>query len=185
MQLPASTPASDWLRGPGFDLGLIGGVFLLAVVLGGVAMIDDDLFYGVLWLDLWLLAYPHVASTFTRVAFDRASARRHGSLLLLTPPLVLLATAAVAGLGGLIALISLYYYWQSWHYTRQSHGIARAYQRSSAAPGRDRLSDALILAFPAWGVLHRVHQRPAEFYGLPFWTPRSPALSSPSLASSP
>ena len=170
----AQLPASDWLRGPAFDLGLIAGVLVFALALGGLAMQSPALFGAVLVLDLWLLAYPHVASTYTRVAFDREAVRRRWILLFVLPPLVLLATASLHALGGLIALSSLYYYWQSWHYTRQSHGIARAYHRTSGRPERDPLTDALVLAFPLWGVLHRVHQRPGEFYDIPLWTPWIP-----------
>jgi len=172
----APVPASDWLRGPTFDLGLIGGVFVFALALGGLAMRSPALFNAVLVFDLWLLAYPHVASTFTRVAFDRHAVRRRWFLLFGLPPLVLLATAGLHTFGGLVALSSLYYYWQSWHYTRQSHGIARAYHRTRSRPETDRLTDALVLAFPVWGVLHRVHQRPGEFYDIPLWTPWIPGI---------
>lgn len=172
----APAPASDWLRGPTFDLGFIGGVFVFALALGGLAMRSPALFNAVLVFDLWLLAYPHVASTFTRVAFDRHAVRRRWFLLFGLPPLVLIATAGLHTFGGLVALSSLYYYWQSWHYTRQSHGIARAYHRTRGRPDTDRLTDALVLAFPVWGVLHRVHQRPGEFYDIPLWTPWIPGI---------
>jgi hypothetical protein len=162
-------PAQPWLRGPAFDLGLIVGVFILALVLGGVASISFGLFLGVLYLDFWLLAYPHVASTYTRIAFDRASARRHWFLLLGLPPLVFAATASVSWFGGVVALNTIYFCWQSWHYTRQSHGIARAYRRAAlpGVRGHDRLSECVVFGFPVWGLLHRAHQRPEEFYASP------------------
>jgi hypothetical protein len=163
-----------WLYGPGLDLSMIAGVLALALLLGGAAAADPSLFVTVLALDLWLLAYPHVASTYTRIAFDRPSLRAHRFLLLGLPPLVLAGTAGVMRLGGELALFSLYYYWQSWHYTRQSYGIARAYHHRGGAAARDRLGDALVFAFPLWGLLHRAHQRPAEFYGAPFWVPAVP-----------
>lgn len=170
---------AGWLRGPAFDLTLIVGVFALALLLGGVAWLVPALFFPILLIDLWLLAYPHVASTFTRIAFTRADRRRHRFILLGLPPLVLLGTAGVAWAGGLVALGSLYYFWQSWHYTRQSHGIARAYRRASggvAGGARDRLSEAVVYGFPLWGVLHRAHQAPAEFYGAPLWCPPVPGV---------
>src|SRR5258708_1667843 len=77
--VPAS--AAGWIRGPAFDLGLILGVFALALLLGGVAMARPWLFAWVIFADFWLLAYPHVASMYTRVAFDRRSARSHWFLL--------------------------------------------------------------------------------------------------------
>lgn len=162
--------AREWLRGPTFDLGLSLGVLALALALGGLAAAHPALFMGVLLLDLWLLAYPHVAATFTRIAFDRASARRHWFLLLGLPPLALAGTAGAAWLGGVLALNSLYFYWQSWHYTRQSYGIARAYRR-------DRLGECVIYGFTLWGVLHRAHQQPPEFYAMPLWSPQVPRLA--------
>lgn len=170
--------AQPWLRGPAFDLALILGVLTLALVLGGVAAASPGLFLAVLYLDFWLLAYPHVASTYTRIAFDRASARRHWFLLLGLPPLVFLATASVSWLGGVLALNTLYFCWQSWHYTRQSHGIARAYRRAAlpGVGGHDRLSECVIFGFPAWGLLHRAHQQPPEFYASPIWRVEVPGL---------
>ncbi|MEZ4449944.1 MAG: hypothetical protein R3B09_10735 [Nannocystaceae bacterium] len=169
-------PPSPWLRGPTFDLVLIVGVLALALVLGGTAALSPALFAGVLVVDFWLLAYPHVASTFTRVAFDRAGVRRHWFLLFGLPPLVLAGTAGVTFAGGVIALNTVYYTWQSWHYSRQSFGIARAYHRRAGAPhGRDRLSDLVVYAFPAWGILHRSAQGNDTFYDMPLFLPQVPA----------
>lgn len=162
----APTP---WLRGPVFDLSLIGGVLALALLLGGVAAASPALMLGVLYLDFWLLAYPHVASTYTRIAFERGSLRRHWFLLLGLPPLVFAATASVSWFGGVLALNTIYFYWQTWHYTRQSHGIARAYRRAAlpGVTGHDRLSECVIFGFPTWGLLHRAHQQQGEFYTSP------------------
>lgn len=164
----------DWLRSPGFDLSLIVGVLALALVFGGVAAAGPELFALVIFFDLWLLAYPHVASMYTRVAFDRASAREHWFLLTLLPPLVLAGTAGVAFLGGVVALNSVYFFWQSWHYTRQSYGIARAYHRNAGGTGRDWLTDAVVYGVPLWGVLHRCHEQHAEFYATELWSPGVP-----------
>ncbi len=165
-----------WLRSPSFDLWLIGGVLALSVAAGGVALFVPALFAWVVYVDFWLLAYPHVASTYMRIALDRRSARRHGFLLFGLPPIVLLATAGAAWLGGALALNTIYFYWQTYHYTRQSYGIARAYRRSGGAPasGRDLATDAVVFAFPIWGLLHRAHQRPTTFYGSPLFCPPVP-----------
>lgn len=165
----AATPPMPWLRGPVFDLSLIGGVLALALLLGGLAAASPGLLLVVLYLDFWLLAYPHVAATYTRIAFDRGSMRRHWFLLLGLPPLVFAATASVSWFGGVLALNTIYFVWQSWHYTRQSHGIARAYRRAAlpGVHGHDRLSECVIFGFPVWGLLHRAHQRPEEFYNSP------------------
>lgn len=164
----------DWLRSRGFDLTLIVGVLALALVLGGVASRGPELFLAVLYFDLWLLAYPHVASTYTRVAFDRASARRYWFLLFGLPPLVLAGTAGVAGYGGELGLATLYFFWQTWHYTRQSYGITRAYHRNAGGVGRDWLTDAVVYGFPLWGLLQRSHEQHPSFYDMPFWSPAVP-----------
>ena len=70
---------SGWLRNAQFDSVLIGGVLAFALLLGAVAMQDASLFAAVLLVDVWLLAYPHVASSFSRIAFDRRSAPRSKS----------------------------------------------------------------------------------------------------------
>lgn len=176
--------APRWLRNRRYDLTLIVGALLLALVLGGVAWAIPGLFFAVLLADLWLLAYPHVAATYTRIALLPEDRRRHRYLLLAAPPAVLLGTAGVAWFGGLIALSSLYFFWQSWHYTRQSFGIARAYGRAGAATrgsGRpllptQRLVDVVVYGFPLWGVLRRAHEDPGIFYGAPLWCPPTPTL---------
>jgi hypothetical protein len=61
-------------------------------------------------------------------------------------------------------LNTVYFYWQSYHYTRQSYGIARAYRRAAGgAEGRDAWTDIVVLAFPIWGVLHRAAQHARRF----------------------
>ncbi|MCA9660831.1 MAG: hypothetical protein KC486_20985 [Myxococcales bacterium] len=177
--------APRWLRNRRYDLTLIVGVLLLALLLGGVAWAIPGLFFAVLLVDLWLLAYPHVAATYTRIALLPGDRRRYRYLLLVAPPAVLLGTAGVAWFGGLVALSSLYFFWQSWHYTRQSFGIARAYGRASATPPEraggllqtQRLVDVVVYAFPLWGVLRRAHEDPGTFYGAPLWCPPTPALA--------
>lgn len=169
--------AVGWLRSPTFDLALIGGVLSLALVLGGVAAMRPELFAAVIAFDFWLLAYPHVASTYTRVAFDRASVREHRFLLFALPPIVLAATGAAAWAGGVVLLNTAYFYWQTQHYTMQSYGIARAYQRRARGDAplrRDWLTDAVVFAFPIWGVLKRAYERPPAFYGSPLWSPPVP-----------
>jgi hypothetical protein len=168
--------AARWLRSARFDLLLVLGVLALALALGGAALTSPAAFTVVVYADVWLLAYPHIASMYTRVAFDRESARTHRFLLLGLPPLLLLATAGTTLAGGVVALNTIYFYWQSWHYTRQSYGIARAYERSGGRPpgARDVVSDSVVYAFPLWGLLHRASQQHAEFFGAPLWSPRVP-----------
>jgi hypothetical protein len=133
----------------------------------------------VLALDLWLVGYPHVAATATRLCFERASFRENRFLVLGLPPLVLAATAALHFGLGAWSLASLYLYWQWFHYTRQSFGVAKIYARRSELPlpGDPRLERLAFAALPVWGILHRSQQAPATFIGAPLRTLPVPELA--------
>lgn len=178
VSVEAPSGGADWLRSPGFDLALVVGVLTLALALGGAAAVSPRLFGYVLWFDIGVLAYPHVTSTYTRIAFDRESAKRHWFLLTGLPLLVLAALSGVAALGGAGALFTAYYVGQTYHYTRQSYGIARVYRRrgGGVARGHGRLTDAVVYAFPIWGLLQRAHEAHDVFYDNPLLLPRVPAL---------
>ena len=169
-----SAPSRGLLRSPSFDLAFTVGLLALALGLGALASIDAWWFAWVLIAELWLFAYPHIASTYTRIAFDREAVRRHRFLLFGLPPLVLAGTGGIVAIGGAGALGTLYYYWQAWHYSRQSFGIARAYRRAAGAGGPDLLADGVVFAFPLWGLCHRGFQHPGSFYDLPLYGPEVP-----------
>jgi len=175
---PRPGVSPGWLRGPAFDGALLLGVPALALALGGVSAFFPAFFLYALFFDIWVLAYPHVTSTFTRIAFDRASARRHWFLLAGLPLLVLAGTAAVGALGGAGGLYTAYYVGQTYHYTRQSYGIARVYRRRAGASGTGWLADAVVYAFPVWGLLLRAQQGHEVFYDNPLWLPRVSPLAA-------
>jgi len=161
---------SLWFRSKAFDAVLIFGVLGVALVMGSIAAISPTLFFTVLMIDVWLFAYPHVTSTYTRIAFDRESFRRHWFLVFGLPPIVLAATSAVAMVWSVGGLFTVYFVWQTYHYTRQSFGIARAYQvKGKRSMKRDWLADAVVYAFPLWGLLHRAAQGHKAFYGYPLF----------------
>lgn len=164
------------LPNPWFDHAFTSGLFFVAMALGAVALRFPETMPWIVLANLWFFAYPHVASTYTRMAFDRASVREHWQILFVWPLPVLAATAVVAYFAGITALTTAYFIWQTWHYTRQSYGIARAYRRArgGSAEGRDTLTDVVIFAFPAWGLLNRMYQGPSEFYWNPVHLPPVP-----------
>lgn len=168
---PATQTLSNprgWLRGAGFDGGLIFGVALLALASGAVVVSQPRLFPIVLFLDLWFLGYHHVVSTFTRLAFDRESFGEHRFLVVWLPLIVLAgATSLVLVFGGWI-LSTTYLYWQWFHYTRQSYGIERVYRRKAGegAIGDQRLTRWALYLVPLWGILHRSYQAPETFLGV-------------------
>jgi hypothetical protein len=123
----------------------------------------------VLLADLWLLGYHHVISTFTRLCFDTGSLNRYRFIVFVLPLLVAAGCiGAVVTTGGLWILVSVYFYWQWFHYTRQSWGVAQAYRNKvSDAPAPTAFDTVVFYAIPVGGVLLRSAQAPDTFIMLP------------------
>ena len=169
-----------WLRGARFDLTLIGGTAAIALASGAVVVARPDLFLLVFLLDLWLLGYQHVVATFTRIAFDQTSFRKYRFLVTWLPMILIPAVFLVGMTAGAIVITTMYFYWQAFHYTRQSFGVSRAYARQ---PGNApfvsaRLDLALIYGLPLWGVLHRSSQGAERFLGLDIFMVPVPVIVS-------
>ncbi len=163
-----STLSPGWLRSPQFDANLIVTAAAAAVMTGVVGLWMPSLFGWMLMLDLWLLGYHHVVSTFTRLAFDKASFQQHRFLVLQLPLIVLAVTfVAVATLGEWV-LATTYLYWQWFHYTRQSYGIERIYKRKAdpSAWINDSIAKWSLYLWPLYGILHRSEQAAPKFLGL-------------------
>ena len=116
-----------WLLPPGRALGA-----------GAAVIAEPSWFWPILFLDVWLLGYSHVASTFTRLAFDRESFYQHRLLLVPLPIVVAAFTVGVALVGGEWLVSTVYLYAQWFHYTRQSYGISRMYLRKAGAISASR-----------------------------------------------
>jgi len=157
-----------WLCSARFDTAFIGGGAALALLSGTVIVLEPSLFWPILLLDLWVLGYHHVIATFTRLCFDRASFEERGWLITHLLPMVALATILVAWQVGLWVIVSVYFYWQWWHYARQSWGVSRAYRRADPEalyePGW--LDQAIFYAVPVYGILLRSSQEHAHFIGM-------------------
>ena len=153
---------AGWLRGLGFDSTYILGIASLAVACGAIVVSNPALFPVVFVLNAWLLGHHHVISTFTRLTFDKDSLNEH-RFLVTWLPVIMLAAVFVACLAfGTWILTTVYLYWQWWHYTRQSYGVSRIYQRK-AGLDNDLLNRLVIYALPTWGILHRSWQAPDKF----------------------
>jgi hypothetical protein len=165
-------PSMGWLRNPQFDFTLIVVVASWALAAGAAIVVEPSLFWPILFLDVWLLGYTHVVSTFTRLAFDRESFRQHRLLLVPLPIVVAAFTIAVALIVGEWLVATVYLYAQWFHYTRQSYGISRMYLRKAGAvpASRDFVLDGVIYGLPLWGILSRSHQQPDSFLSLPIYT---------------
>lgn len=167
-----------WMRSLSFDLNYIVGIPLIALTAGYLALTNPALFALILTIDLWFLGYHHVISTFTRLTFDAESFRENRFLVLVLPFVVLAGVVAIWMAFGVWAIVTVYLYWQWFHYTRQSYGISKIYRRKATPlqPFDERLTNAVIYSVALWGILYRSAQRPAGFlFGpvkvlpVPFW----------------
>jgi len=166
---------TGWLRGLTFDSLYIFGTLSVAIAAGSIVIGQPALFLTVFVLNGWLLGYHHVVSTFTRLSFDSDSFKQHRFLVLWLPIFVLAAVILLSAVFGVWILVSMYLYWQWWHYTRQSYGVSRIYARKCGiAP--DRITTAMIYAVPVWGILYRSYQAPRHYLfadvkviPIPYW----------------
>jgi len=165
---PDGAIAAGWLRSWRFDLNFIVATAALAILTGWAVASDPTLWKPILLLDLWLLGYHHVVATYTRLCFDRESFRQHRFHLFVLPVIVLVGVFALASAFGLWMLVTVYLYWQWFHYTRQSFGIAQIYRRNSGGRVTDGERPARLVFYllPLWGILHRSHQAPESFLGV-------------------
>jgi hypothetical protein len=168
----AVRPRPGYLLNSGFDSLFILGLPAFALTSAFIVIQRPGLFPIVLAMDLWLFAYHHVIATYTRLCFDRESLRQNHFAVFYLPPMVFAATLAV-GLGvGVWAIVTIYLYWQWFHYARQSWGIAQIYRRKAAQKFTEPewFSKLAFWAMPVWGILQRSAEQPAEFIGLELWT---------------
>ena len=166
-----------WLRDARFDSAFILGGIGLALLSGTAIVIEPALFYPILLLDLWVLGYHHVIASFTRLCFDRPTFEERGWLITHLLPMVAVATILVAWQVGLWAIVTIYFYWQWWHYARQSWGVSRAYRRADPAALYEHgwLDQAIFYAIPVYGILLRSSEGHTRFLGLELWTVPVPA----------
>ena len=170
MNVSAETvlPSPGWLRSLSFDVKFIVGIAALALFSGGLAVLEPDLFHWILLLDLTLLGYTHVISTYTRLCFEQQSFRENRFLVIWLPLIVLGAVVLLAFGIGLWVLASIYLYWQWFHYARQSWGVSQVYRRKSGGQvnGNLLLNQVIFYLLPLWGILYRSYQDPGRFLGL-------------------
>ena len=169
-----------WIRNARFDAGFIFGLLALSCVTGLVILMEPTLFYPILVIDLWFLGYHHVISTFTRICFDKESFQEHRFLMVGLLPIVIAVTLGVVWIAGLWVIVTIYFYWQWYHYTRQSWGISRAYR------GKDRqaayedgwLDQAIFYSIPVFGIIARSAEQHPTFIGMELWSFPVPPLVS-------
>jgi hypothetical protein len=161
----AEIAAPAWLRGRDFDIALIFGLTGLALTAGAIIAAVPLSLGLILLADNWILGFPHVMSTFARIAPDRATMKQHRFLLFGLPVIVCAATAALALGFGIALVATIYFYWQWYHTMRQSWGIAQLYRRKANGAVRENpvVAEALFALVPLWGLLHRLTTAPTHF----------------------
>lgn len=173
-----NTPAVivGWLDPPRFDLLLIFGILAVALAAAGVSLAIPALFIPLMLADLWLLGYHHLIATFTKLAATKADRQRHAWLIWALLPAMLIFTLTLGYMQGVMLVVTVYFFWQWFHYVRQSWGIAQRYRRAAGGLSWDnaRLSELTLWSVPVWGVLNRCSQQPGEFLFLPVWMPPVP-----------
>jgi hypothetical protein len=156
-----------WLSGRRFDLLFVVATATIGLAAGFATHFDHALFGAILFADLWLLGYHHVIATYTRTAFDSESFARYKPLLTWLPMAVIGVVLLLALGVGAWTIPTVYLYWQWWHYTRQSYGVAQMY-RLKTPQSKDsgwEMRAALYL-LPLAGILYRSYQDPGKFLGM-------------------
>lgn len=164
---PGFAQQPGWLSSARFDL-----VFVVATAAVGIAAALTGHFHpaafgAILFADLWLLGYHHVIATFTRLSFDSESFQRYRPLITWLPLGVVLGVLVMAVGIGAWTLPTVYLYWQWWHYTRQSYGVAQMYRlKTPQKADNGREMKAALYLLPLAGILYRSYQDPGEFLGM-------------------
>ncbi|MEM6414829.1 MAG: hypothetical protein AAF720_09275 [Pseudomonadota bacterium] len=166
------TNTPKWIKDARFDRIFIFGLPTIAILSACVIAVKPSLFTPILLVDLWLLGYHHVVSTYTRLCFDKQSFQEHRFLLTWLIPIVAIPTILIALTFGVVAIVTIYFYWQWWHYTRQSWGVSRIFRgRDPDAIYEDnRLDQAIFYSVPIFGVLSRSSENHSTFIGLEFYS---------------
>lgn len=163
--------APMYMRSARFDRLFVLGIPLLALAVGALALGFPDYFLLILTLDLALLGYHHVISTYTRLLFDMKSARQHWALLLPLPVAVFAGVYLLASWAGVAAVTTLYMHWQWYHYTRQSEGINKAYgmKTRSVQAGNPKFNRTVFYLVPAAAFLMMSARPDATFLSVEVW----------------
>lgn len=162
------------LAEPSFVRWFVVWVPLAALTLVAAVLIAPSLWPYAVFADLWLLSFPHVASTLSRTAFRQEDRKAFRWTLFALPLLSLAVCGGVAWGLGLATLNAGYFFWQSFHYVRQGRGMHRALRHAHARPPGDSLADAAMYGAALWGLSHRLAQHPRTFLGVELALPRIP-----------
>jgi len=164
--------AINTFRSPIFDRLFIGAIPILAILTAYTAFLSPEYFDLILLLDLSLLGYHHVISTYTRLAFSTLSLNENRFLLFVLPILVLSFVLICIYLGSVWLIATIYLHWQWWHYTRQSEGVSKAItmKTKSIQGGNEKLNRFLFYAAPISCFLSMSSRQESTFLFMPIYT---------------
>ncbi len=170
-----STP-KNILLGYRFDSLLVFGIPLLAMFTIIILAHFPDLLPLIIVINTHALGLHHVIATYTRLAWRKEDFVKHRFLVIELPIIVLAATLLTGYIGGTIAITTIYFFWQAYHYTRQSYGISRQYNWCHVH------STPLTHAYPMYavaltGVAYRCFQQHETFLFNPIFMPEVPFLA--------
>ncbi len=166
-----------WLRDRNFDLVFILGTAGLACLSGMILCYQPSWFPCLLALDVGLLGWHHIISTFTCFVGSNDGANRRRWLLLSILPVGVLVSAMALSVGGWL-VATVYLHWQWWHYTRQSEGIAKAFAsraKRAGGAGYTHGTRVALYAVAVWGIAVISARSPGVFLDMPVVTYRAPA----------
>ncbi|MCB1028851.1 MAG: hypothetical protein R2704_08805 [Microthrixaceae bacterium] len=155
------------MRSLNYDRMLLVWLPSLAVGAATIAAAVPAATSAIILANLWLLGYHHVGATFTRFIGDPQLRADRRGLLTWLPVLVLALTVAAGVLIGQWLIATTYFYWQFFHYTRQSWGIEEAFRRKAGGEAPTQLMKAAFWAVPVAGVVWRSSQGADRFLNLP------------------
>ena len=160
--------SAGWLINKQADLVFVVGLTVIGLAAAAAVVVNAALFPVILFWNLWLLGYHHVISTYTRLLSDANARRENKVLLTWVPALVFVAVTLIAIYVGVWAITTTYLYWQWWHYTRQSWGVSRVYERKAGVTLAEnpRMVQLTFYALPLWGILWRSSQQHEDFIGI-------------------
>lgn len=161
-----------YLRNPVFDSFFIGFIPLVAISSAWFVYLKPEFFNLVLFLDLTLLGYHHVISTYTRLGFDKKSLIENRVIVFYLPPIImaLVAILVVYDTGWIVSTI--YLHWQWYHYSRQSEGIAKSikFKSKSVEAGSETFNRIVFYLIPIACFMAMSSRQPQKFLYMDVYT---------------
>lgn len=175
---------TTYLRNPVFDYFFIAFIPVLAIASAYFVVVYPQHFDTIFILDLTLLGYHHVISTYTRIACSTKRLSEYKFFIVYLPPIVLLSVVGLALIGSEWLIATVYLHWQWWHYTRQSEGIAKSirFKSQSVESGNELFNRAMFYLVPATCFLMMSSRQPESFLFMPVYSLPVPVSLANSLA---